>query len=141
MARLKFVNNVEVTKRVDDTTMKCQQLCKFFREQVVQISLKTMGEVFEVLPATLSAWENGKSKNSEFIFMYYDIIADKDFKRIFIEALFDSDNQNVKITVKKKLQNDIAKGFYAVVGIQITKYEKEENQIGGKLWLTTENMM
>ena len=35
--RLKFSNGINIEKRVDDYTTKCQQICKFFREEIVFI--------------------------------------------------------------------------------------------------------
>lgn len=136
--RLKYSNGIEVSKRADDFTTNCQKICKFFREEVVQISLKTMGETFDLVPATLSAWENGKSKNVDFIFYYYDIIVDEQYKKIFLRLIFDSDNKAIKVTILKQERNDIAKGFYSCVGVNIKELEKTGELDKGVIWLSTE---
>ncbi len=136
--RLKFSNDVEVTKRVDDYVTRSQQLCKFFREEVVQISLKTMGETFDVLPATLSAWENGKSKAVDYIFYYYDIIVEPQYKEKFLDLIFNSDNKCIKVTALKQARNDIAKSFYACVGLNVKELEKTGELDKGIMWLSTE---
>lgn len=136
--RLKFSNGINIEKRVDDYTTKCQQICKFFREEIVQVSLKTMGETFEVLPATLSAWENRKSKNVDFIFYYYDIIVEPEYKKQFLHLIFDCDNKCIKVTALKQLRDDIAKGFYATVGLDVQELEKSGELDKGVMWLSTQ---
>lgn len=136
--RLKYSNGIEVEKRTDDYIQKCQQICKFFREEVVQVSLKTMGETFEILPATLSAWENGKTRNIDYLFMYYDIIVEPNYKKQFLDLIFNYDNKCVKVTALKQLRNDIAVGFYSCVGLNIKELEKNGELDKGVMWLSTE---
>ena len=135
--RLRYSNGLDIEKRCDDYITKCQQICKFFREEVVQVSLKTMGETFEILPATLSAWENGKSKNADFIFYYYDIVVEPDYKKEFLRLIFDCSDKAIKVTALKQLRDDIAKGFYACVGLDIQEMEQTEFN-KGVMWLTTQ---
>lgn len=139
MARkLKFDNGVVITKRVDDYVTRSQQLCKFFRDEVVQISLKTMGETFDVLPATLSAWENGKSKAVDYIFYYYDIIVEEQYKKVFLDLIFNSDNKCIKVTALKKMIDINGKKFYRCCGLDVKELEKTNEVDSGIMWLSTE---
>lgn len=130
---MRYSNGVEVTGRKDDFKMNAQIICKTFREEICQVSLKTMGECFGVSSAILSAFEHGKSSNFEFLSYYYDLIATSSYKRIFLELIFDSDDKNVQVIINKKLRNDIAKGFYQCVGIEKRVLEKERDTDGGTI--------
>lgn len=138
---MRYSNGLVVEKRKDDFKLNAQIICKTFREEVCQVSLKTMGDTFGVSSSLLSAWEHGKSSNVDFLSYYYDMIGTTEYKDMFLKLLFNTDNQRVQVTIIKKLRNDIAKGFYLCVGMEVKILEKENETDSGSILFQINKMV
>ena len=93
-----------------------QIICKFFRENICQVSLSSLSEIYGVSVASLSAWEHGKSSNAEYIIIYYDIITDSDYRKIFLNLVFNSPGKNIVVDVfQKSIENNKYRTYSVVL--------------------------
>lgn len=63
------------------------EFCKLFRMNILKISLQEMSEITGIKLSTLSSFENGRSNNLKFIFIYYNLGNDEE-KEYFKSNLF-----------------------------------------------------
>lgn len=68
-----------------DRVLEISEFCKGFRRQILNLTLQEMEEKTGVKFSTLSAFENGRSKNLSHVLKYVEV-ADEDQKAFFISG-------------------------------------------------------
>ena len=63
------------------------EFCKLFRKNILKFSLQEVSEITGIKLSTLSSFENGRSNNLKFIFIYYNL-GDEEQKEYFKTNLF-----------------------------------------------------
>lgn len=63
------------------------EFCKLFRMNILKLSLQEVSEITGIKLSTLSSYENGRSNNLKFIFIYYNLGNDEQ-KEYFKSNLF-----------------------------------------------------
>ena len=62
------------------------KFCKYFRREVLNLTLNEMSELVDVKNTTLSSFENGRSTNYKHLVKYYNCGNDEQ-KKFFLENL------------------------------------------------------
>ena len=62
------------------------KFCKYFRSEILNITLHEMSDIVDVKLSTLSSFENGRSTNYNHLIKYYRLGNDKE-KKFFRENL------------------------------------------------------
>lgn len=102
MKEINFNNGMTLKARDTSVSLiKAQTICKMIRKDVCNMSMKTLGEYCGLSVQAISSWESGKANNINYLFYYYDICLTDDWKKMFIDVIFNSDGKNVEITVYK----------------------------------------
>ena len=63
------------------------EFCKLFRKNILKLSLKEVSEKTGIKLSTLSSFENGRSNNLKYIFIYYNL-GNEEQKEYFKDNLF-----------------------------------------------------
>lgn len=63
------------------------EFCKLFRKNILKLSLKEVSEITGIKLSTLSSFENGRSSNLKYIFIYYSL-GNEEQKEYFKNNLF-----------------------------------------------------
>lgn len=63
------------------------EFCKLFRKNILKLSLKEVSEKTGIKLSTLSSFENGRSNNLKYIFIYYNLGSEEQ-KEYFKNNLF-----------------------------------------------------
>lgn len=63
------------------------EFCKLFRKNILKLSLKEVSEKTGIKLSTLSSFENGRSNNLKYIFIYYNL-GNEEQKEYFKNNLF-----------------------------------------------------
>lgn len=63
------------------------EFCKLFRMNILKLSLQEVSEITGIKLSTLSSFENGRSNNLKYIFVYYSL-GNKEQREYFKENLF-----------------------------------------------------
>lgn len=86
---------------------KAQTICKMFRNDICNITLQEMADLYEVNLKSLSAWECGRSNKVEYLFYYYDLLGTECEQKWFIDAVFNSDNKKVVIDTSRDTNGEV----------------------------------
>ena len=79
-----------------DKNIKDQQLefnflvssfCAFFRKKVVKITLNEMSETYDIPVSTIANFEQGRSSNLRFVYLYLTLCRTQQQKNIFINSV------------------------------------------------------
>ena len=49
------------------------EFCKLFRKNILKLSLQEVSEITGIKLSTLSSFENGRSNNLKYIYIYYNL--------------------------------------------------------------------
>lgn len=71
--------------KIDVNTVN--EFCKLFRINILKLTLQEVSEITGIKLSTLSSFENGRSNNLKFIFIYYNLGNDAQ-KEYFKSNLF-----------------------------------------------------
>lgn len=63
------------------------EFCKLFRKNILKLSLKEVSEKTGIKLSTLSSFENGRSNNLNYLFVYYNL-GNEEQKEYFKDNLF-----------------------------------------------------
>lgn len=63
------------------------EFCKLFRMNILKLSLQEVSEITGIKLSTLSSFENGRSNNLKYIYIYYNL-GNEEQKEYFKNNLF-----------------------------------------------------
>ena len=63
------------------------EFCKLFRMNILKLSLQEVSNITGIKLSTLSSFENGRSNNLKYIFIYYDL-GNEEQREYFKNTLF-----------------------------------------------------
>lgn len=115
MGEISFNNGVTLKARETSVSLlKAQTLCKMIRKDVCGMSMKKMGEYCGLSVQAISSWESGKANNCNYLFFYYDICLTAEWKKMFLDIIFNSDGKNVDVTVYKNKKTKSSSCKYVI---------------------------
>ncbi len=96
------MKNKGIVVKARDTRIsleRAQVMCKIVRKYLCHLTMKEMSEYCGVSVQAISSWESGRANNINYLFFYYDIILDDEWKKVFIDVIFNASGKKVDLTI------------------------------------------
>ncbi len=78
---------------------RAQVMCKIVRKFLCHLTMKEMSKYCGVSVQAISSWESGRANNINYLFFYYDIISDDEWKKVFIDVIFNAAGKKVDLII------------------------------------------